>query len=106
MLQQDLLEVVQLGVLNSKLMEEAKVLMRKRQTAQSRNMEDAFEEMEELIAQFDDDLLQEAMWVSEQEQKDQEEVDDWMETITQGLIDGTLPLVPVGEEPSQDDEYS
>ena len=56
------------------------------------------DEMEALIAQFDTDLQAEADWVSENERKEQEEVDDWMDSVTQGLIDGTLPLVPVGED--------
>jgi len=74
------------------------LLLRRRAGEQQDDTQDAMDEMEALIAQFDSDLQAEADWVSENERKEQEEVDNWMDSVIQGLIDGTLPLVPVGED--------
>ena len=79
--------------------------MRKRQTQQSRNMEDAFQEMEDLISDLMMSCNKKPIGYRTLNNKSRKKLDDWMEMVTQGLIDGTLPLVPVGEEPSQDDEY-
>jgi hypothetical protein len=98
LLQQDIQEVVNLGVLDGQLMEEARLLLRRRKGPTSTDLDDAFAEMEDLIAQFDDDLQQEAEWVSELEKQEEQDLEDWMSNVTQGLIDGTLPLVPVIDE--------
>ena len=98
LLQQDIQEVVNLGVLDGQLMDEARLLLRRRKGTSSSGLEEALAEMEDLIAQFDDELQQEADWVSELEAQEQRDVEDWMANVTQGLIDGTLPLVPVTDE--------
>lgn len=101
LLQQDIREVIGLGVLDGQLLDEARILLRKRAGNLEDDNQDALDEMEALIAQFDTDLQEEADWITELEQREQQEVDDWMDTVTQGLIDGTLPLVPVGEDESE-----
>ena len=74
-------------------LEEARLLLRRRAGEQQDDTQDAMDEMEALIAQFDSDLQAEADWVSENERKEQEEIDDWMDSVTQGLI-GTCPWYP------------
>lgn len=101
LLQQDIREVIGLGVLDGQLLDEARLLLRRKSGAQDDDMTDAMDEMEALIAQFDSELQQEADWIVDNERQEEAEVDDWMESITQGLIDGTLPLVPVGEDESE-----
>lgn len=103
LLQQDIRDVIGLGVLDGQLLEEARLLLRRRAGDQLDDTKDAMDEMEALIAQFDTDLQAEADWVSENERKEQQEVEDWMDSVTQGLIDGTLPLVPVGEDSWEED---
>ena len=98
LLQQDLQEVISLGVLDGQLMDEARGLLRRRRGSEASGLEDALAEMEDLIAQFDTDLQQEADWVTELERQEEQAVQDWMQSVTQGLIEGTLPLVPVAEE--------
>ena len=102
LLQQDIRDVIGLGVLDGHLLAEARLLLRRRAGEVVDDTQDAMDEMEALIAQFDTDLQQEADWITEIEQNDQEDVDNWMDSITQGLMDGTLPLVPVGENTEDD----
>jgi len=98
LLQQDIRDVIGLGVLDGRLLDEARLLLRRRAGEVVEDTQDAMGEMEALIAQFDSDLQQEADWITEIEQKEQEDVDNWMDNITQGLIEGSLPLIPVGDE--------
>ena len=87
-------------MLDGRLLQEARLLLRRRAGEVVEDTQEAMDEMEALIAQFDSDLQQEADWITEIEEKDQEDVDNWMDSVTQGLIEGTLPLIPVGEDES------
>lgn len=110
LMKQDIMQILSMGVLADELHKEALVLLENHplhQSSEEEDSQDMWDNIADLCASMEDAELLEMLADHEEiletekkihQQEQEENIDAWFSHTTQGLLDGSLPLVPVEDD--------